>query len=298
MSKILKNITRAGEITPNNKTYITLENLKTFKTEYDKKLGTNIQEHTHTPNQIVETAEKKFVSDTEKARWNDTYTKSQTDEKVTGVETKLTEKIDALEKARVWKPSVDTFDKIAETYPEPQDTWCVITKDTNIMWMYDEQQKKWIDLGHSVIHDNATGDKDGLMSKEDKTKLDGMEQAIVTAKEQAIADAQSKDTALETKITEAYKAEDTKLDGKITAMDTAYKQADTQIRSEFAEADETTKQEITEAYTAADTQLDGKILALTQTHSTDKAALEKQIQAVDAKFIAATEEQINALFKE
>ena len=298
MSKILKNITRAGEITPNNKTYITLENLKTFKTEYDKKLGTNIQEHTHTPNQIVETAEKKFVSDTEKARWNDTYTKSQTDEKVTGVETKLTEKIDALEKARVWKPSVDTFDKIAETYPEPQDTWCVITKDTNIMWMYDEQQKKWIDLGHSVIHDNATGDKDGLMSKEDKTKLDGMEQAIATAKEQAIADAQSKDTALETKITEAYKAEDTKLDGKITAMDTAYKQADTQIRSEFAEADETIKQEITEAYTAADTQLDSKISALTQTHSTDKAALEKQIQAVDAKFIAATEEQINALFKE
>ena len=53
----------------------------------------------------------------------------------------------------------------------------------------------------------------------------------------SIADAQAKDTALEAKITEAYKAEDTKLDGKITAMDAAYKQADTAIRGEFAAAD-------------------------------------------------------------
>ena len=116
--------------------------------------------------------------------------------------------------------------------------------------MYDAEQSKWIDLGHSVIHDNATQEKDGLMSKEDKAKLDGMEQAIATAKQEAIADAQAKDTALEAKITEAYKAEDTKLDGKITAMDAAYKQADTAIRGEFA---------------AADAVIDGKVTALTET---------------------------------
>ena len=279
MAKILK--TKAVEETPDNKTYITLENLKTFKIEYDKKLGSNIKEHTHTPDQIIETSEKKFVSDTQITRWDDTYTKSETDGKVSTLETKLTEKIDSLEKARVWKPSVETFDKIAETYPEPQDTWCVIAKDTNIMWMYDAEQSKWIDLGHSVIHDNATQEKDGLMSKEDKAKLDGMEQAIATAKQEAIADAQAKDTALEAKITEAYKAEDTKLDGKITAMDAAYKQADTAIRGEFA---------------AADAVIDGKVTALTETHTNDKAELEGRIQAVDAKFIAASEEQISALF--
>lgn len=270
MAKLLKTATRAEEITPDNKTYITLENLKTFKTEYDKKLGTDIRSHTHTPDQILETAEKKFVSDTEKARWNDTYTKSETDGKVSTLETKLTDKIDALEKARVWKPSVDTFDKIAETYPEPQDTWCVIAKDTNIMWMYDAEQQQWIDLGHSVIHDNATGDKDGLMSKEDKTKLDGMEQAIATAKQEAIADAQAKDTALESKITEAYEAADTQLDGKITAL--------------------------TETHNNDKTELEGKITTLTETHATDKAKLEEDIRAVDAKFVSASAEQIQALF--
>ena len=42
--------------------------------------GTLIQkgsaEHTHAPSDIQETAEKRFVSDTEKTRWNDTYTLS------------------------------------------------------------------------------------------------------------------------------------------------------------------------------------------------------------------------------
>ena len=291
--------TDARAITPDNQTYITLEGLRTFKTEYDKKLGTDIKSHTHTPDQIIENAEKRFVSDTEKTRWNDTYTKSETDGKVSTLETKLTDKIDALEKARVWKPSVDTFDKIAETYPEPQDTWCVIAKDTNIMWMYDAQQQKWIDLGHSVIHDNATQDKDGLMSKEDKTKLDGMEQAIATAKQEAIADAQAKDTALEAKITEAYKAEDSKLDGKITAMDTAYKQADTEIRQAFADADTaleekvttayteaigTAKEEITNAYTAADTKLKGEIE--TAYKAADKV-IDDKVNAMDTAYKAA-----------
>lgn len=291
--------TDARAITPDNQTYITLEGLRTFKTEYDKKLGTDIKSHTHTPDQIIENAEKRFVSDTEKTRWNDTYTKSETDGKVSTLETKLTDKIDALEKARVWKPSVDTFDKIAETYPEPQDTWCVIAKDTNIMWMYDAQQQKWIDLGHSVIHDNATQDKDGLMSKEDKTKLDGMEQAIATAKQEAIADAQAKDTALEAKITEAYKAEDSKLDGKITAMDAAYKQADTEIRQAFADADTaleekvttayteaigTAKEEITNAYTAADTKLKGEIE--TAYKAADKV-IDDKVNAMDTAYKAA-----------
>lgn len=288
-----------ARVTPDNQTYITLEGLRTFKTEYDKKLGTDIKSHTHTPDQIIETPEKKFVSDTEKTRWNDTYTKSETDGKVSTLETKLTDKIDALEKARVWKPSVDTFDKIAETYPEPQDTWCVIAKDTNIMWMYDAEQSKWIDLGHSVIHDNATQDKDGLMSKEDKTKLDGMEQAIATAKQEAIADAQAKDTALEAKITEAYKAEDSKLDGKITAMDAAYKQADTEIRQAFADADTaleekvttayteaigTAKEEITNAYTAADTKLKGEIE--TAYKAADKV-IDDKVNAMDTAYKAA-----------
>lgn len=267
-----------------DKTYVTLKGLQVFKSEYDKKLNGDIANHTHIPDQITETETKKFVAQTEKNRWNDTYTKAETDGKVTGVETKLTEKIDALEKARVWKPSVGTFDDIATTYPEPQDTWCVIAKDTNIMWMYDAEQQKWIDLGHSVIHDNATTEKDGLMSKEDKAKLDGMEQSINAAKEEVT----QKVTELSTKHDQEKQA----LEQSISSMDAAYKAEDTKIRGEI----NTAKEEVTNAYQAADTQLDGKITNLTQTHTNDKAELEKKIQDVDAKFIAATDEQIKELF--
>lgn len=190
----------------------------TIQIDGSLKAGGNA-EHTHTPSEIIETAEKRFVSDADKTKWNDKYTKQETDKKVNDAKTEINSRIDNLEAGRVWKPSVDTFSKIAETYPTPQDTWCVITKDTNIIWMYDAQKTQWIDLGHSVVHDNATTDKDGLMSKEDKTKLDNISSTI-----------------------------------------------------------------------------DSKIEVLTQTHNTDKAELEKQIQAVGAKLVAATEEQIDALF--
>lgn len=295
------------------------------------------------------------VNDTNIEQWNDTYRKAETDQRIKAAKDEVTNKINEMEKGRVWKPSVDNFAAIATTYPEPQDTWTVITRDDNKMWIYDAQQTKWVDLGNSVIHDNATPNKDGLMSKEDKKKVDAMDTKIATAKQEAIADAQSKDTALEEKITKAYKAEDTKIRGEFAAADTSLKQA---ITTSYTEAIATAKTEITEAYTAADTALegkitkayqaadtaingkvtamdtaykaadteikksisamdtaykgadtairgefaaadkviDGKVTALTQTHATDKAALEKQIQAVDAKFVSASDEQINALF--
>ena len=145
--------------------------------------------------------------------------KSESTESTSALEAKINKKIEELENGRVWKPSVETKADIATTYPNPEDTWCVITKDTNIIWMYEASKQQWIDLGHSVVHENATQQADGLMSKEDKKKLDGLETTL---------------SALETKITNA--------------------------------------------------------------HNKDKAALEKKIQDVDAKFVAATPEQIEGLF--
>ena len=262
-------------------TYITLGGLKVFKNEYDKKLKSEIEKHTHTPDQIVETAEKKFVSETEKTRWNDTYTKSEADEKVKTAKTELEQKIDSLEKARVWKPSVATFEDIAKEYPEPKDTWCVITKDTNTMWIYEEKATKWIDLGHSVIHENATAKADGLMSKEDKAKLDKMEQAIEDAKKSINDGASKKNTELENKITEEYKKADKAIEEKLTAIEKAYQEADTAVRGDFAKADKVLEEKATaieKAYKEADSKLD------------------EQIKAVDAKFISATDEEITALF--
>lgn len=214
------------------------------------------------------------VNDTEIEKWNDTYRKSETDERIKAAKDEVTNKINEIENGRVWKPSVENFEAIATTYPEPQDTWCVITKDTNIIWMYEASKQEWIDLGHSVIHENATQSKDGLMSKEDKKKLDDLQTTLTT---------------LEDKITKAYQAADKTIDDKVNAMDVAYKAADTEINKKISDMDT--------AYKAADTALTEKITKLTETHNTDKTALEKQIQAVDAKFVAASTEQIEALFQ-
>ena len=150
------------------------------------------------------------VNDTEIEKWNDTYRKSETDERIKAAKDEVTNKINEIENGRVWKPSVENFEAIATTYPEPQDTWCVITKDTNIIWMYEASKQEWIDLGHSVIHENATQSKDGLMSKEDKKKLDGIDEVINTAKNELNNKISDIDTA--------YKAEDKKINDRIDGV--------------------------------------------------------------------------------
>lgn len=71
-----------------------------------------------------------------------------------------------------WKESVETFDDIATTYPEPQDGWTVNTKDTDVTYRYTGTE--WIAISANAIP-KASGSVDGKMSKEDKAKLDGVE---------------------------------------------------------------------------------------------------------------------------
>ena len=71
-----------------------------------------------------------------------------------------------------WKASVETFDDIATTYPEPVDGWTVNVKDTDVTYRYSGTQ--WIAISANAIP-NASGSVDGKMSKEDKTKLDSIE---------------------------------------------------------------------------------------------------------------------------
>lgn len=322
-------------------TYITLNGLKVFKEEYDKTLKTKIEKHTHTPDQIVETAEKKFVSDKEKERWNDTYTKSETDEHVKEVKTGLEQKIEALEKARVWKPSVATFEDIAKEYPEPKDTWCVITKDTNTMWIYEESSSKWIDLGHSVIHENATAQADGLMSKEDKAKLDGMDKAIADAKkevEEKVTALEEKHNKLEEKQTSDLNALKEELNGSIKKTDEDLKKyADEKVKElkesavqesakkieevskavgeqstelkkytdeKVAEIQKTTEEKI-EPLSQASQAIANELASLENMVQTvfpcvqqNEEVLERRIDAINERLVAATDDQIKSLFGE
>ncbi|WP_258049596.1 tail fiber protein [Clostridium weizhouense] len=92
--------------------------------------------------------------------WSDKYTKNEIDNKISRVITDLD-----------WKESVNTFSDISKTYPKPDDGWTVNVKDNNITYRYDGS--KWIDISSNSIP-LATSSLDGRMSKNDKSKLDGI----------------------------------------------------------------------------------------------------------------------------
>lgn len=104
------------------------------------------------------------VTQAQRDRWNDTYTKSETDTRLTNLEQTMTTGMD-------WKESVDNLAAIATTYPTPADGWTVNVKDTDITYRYDGAA--WIAISANSIP-MATTSLDGKMSAADKLKLDNM----------------------------------------------------------------------------------------------------------------------------
>lgn len=86
------------------------------------------------------------------------YTPNEVDNKFSTLETNID-----------WKESVDTFDDIATTYPNPEDGWTVNTKDNNITYRYNGTE--WVAISANAIP-KATDSIDGLLSKEDHVKYD------------------------------------------------------------------------------------------------------------------------------
>ena len=76
-------------------------------------------------------------------------------------------KFSALESAIDWKESVETYDDIAVTYPEPEDGWTINVKDTDYTYRYNGTE--WIVISANAIP-KATASVDGLLSKEDYVK--------------------------------------------------------------------------------------------------------------------------------
>lgn len=95
---------------------------------------------------------------TNKPIWDDKYTKNEVDNKFSTLETNID-----------WKESVDTYADIATTYPSPQDGWTVNIKDTDYTYRWNGSE--WVTISANAIP-KATSEIDGLLSKEDKSKLD------------------------------------------------------------------------------------------------------------------------------
>ena len=96
----------------------------------------------------------------DKNSWGDKYTKTEVDNKFSALESNID-----------WKESVDTFTSIATTYPNPEDGWTVNVKDTDYTYRYSGTE--WIAISANAIP-KATDSVDGLMAKEDKSKLNGI----------------------------------------------------------------------------------------------------------------------------
>lgn len=112
----------------------------------------------------AESAENQLKTELENGKkvWDDKYTKSEVDNKLSTLETNID-----------WKEAVSTYDDIATTYPNPDDGWTVNVKDTDYTYRYNGT--KWVAISANAIP-KATSELDGLMTKEDKVKVDSFKQ--------------------------------------------------------------------------------------------------------------------------
>lgn len=81
-------------------------------------------------------------------------------------------KINAVKVGMDWKESVNTVSDIETTYKNPQKGWTVNVNEDNTTYRYDGS--KWVAISANAVP-LASTTVDGKMSKEDKTKLDGIE---------------------------------------------------------------------------------------------------------------------------
>ena len=100
------------------------------------------------------------VTQYEKNRLENVYTKEEVELLISRLMTNT-----------VWKESVNTYEDIFTTYPDPYDGWTVNVLDSDLTYKFDGID--WICISANVIP-LATEEVDGKMSKEDKRKLDAI----------------------------------------------------------------------------------------------------------------------------
>lgn len=127
--------------------------------------------HRHSANDIDETTDKKFVSQAKITEWDAKVSTEQ-----------LQKALGALTSGLSWKGVFTTLDALNGAIPEPKEgDFVIVTQEPtyenkNTMLIYEaESLNKWQTVGELFVPGNATASADGLMSKEDKAKLDGID---------------------------------------------------------------------------------------------------------------------------
>lgn len=73
-----------------------------------------------------------------------------------------------------WKNNVATVADLVTTYPDATDGWAAIVDEGQKIYRFDGDTRTWEPIG-SATYQKVTQEQDGLMSKEDKKKLDNLE---------------------------------------------------------------------------------------------------------------------------
>lgn len=104
------------------------------------------------------------MSDSEKTKLSNVYTKEEIDNLFRVFETSID-----------WKESVNTYHDLLDIYKDPYDGWTVNVLENDLTYRYSENEKRWICISANVIP-LATSAVDGLLTAYDKSKLDGIEE--------------------------------------------------------------------------------------------------------------------------
>lgn len=129
--------------------------------------------HRHSANDIDETTNKKFVSQAKIIEWDAKVSTSQ-----------LESALGALTSGLSWKGVHENLEALKVAIPSPKEGDFVIVtqepkyKNKNTMLIYEaESINYWQTIGELFVPGRATASADGLMSKEDKAKLDDIDVA-------------------------------------------------------------------------------------------------------------------------
>lgn len=120
-----------------------------------------------TSDDIIEGSTNKFVTLEEKARWNNTYTKSETYTK-----TEVDEKVKNLVSGLTWRGSFETLSDL-NSVEDPQDGWFAIVINEpsllskNVLFVYESAEPAgWKQLGDMLMPGLVSEETAGLMTAE------------------------------------------------------------------------------------------------------------------------------------
>lgn len=128
-------------------------------------------EHTHIADVITDGTTKKIPTIAKQTEWDKKVTTEQ-----------LNAAVNAFASGLAWKGVHTTLAELAKAIPEPKEGYFVIVtqeptyNNKNTLLIYEaETVNKWQTAGELMMPGKATQTQDGLMSKEDKKKLDGLQ---------------------------------------------------------------------------------------------------------------------------